>query len=65
MFIETVPNRTSPPAILLRESYRDEAGKAQKGAIQSDAAYSGDSALGGVSTDGDSENEWRSSVCVS
>ena len=30
MFIETVPNRTSPPAILLRESYRDEAGKAQK-----------------------------------
>src|ERR1700726_4909 len=30
MFIETVPNRGSPPAILLRESYRDEAGKAQK-----------------------------------
>src|SRR6201998_2907729 len=30
MFIETVPNRTSPPAILLRESYRDGAGKAQK-----------------------------------
>jgi hypothetical protein len=30
MFIETVPNRDSPPAILLRESYRDEAGKAQK-----------------------------------
>ena len=30
MFIETVPNWTSPPAILLRESYRDEAGKAQK-----------------------------------
>src|SRR6202167_2259963 len=30
MFIETVPNRTSPPAILLRESYRDESGKAQK-----------------------------------
>jgi len=30
MFIETVPNRMSPPAILLRESYRDEAGKAQK-----------------------------------
>ncbi len=27
MFIETIPNRTSPPAILLRESYRDEAGK--------------------------------------
>jgi hypothetical protein len=30
MFIETVPNRGSPPAVLLRESYRDEAGKAQK-----------------------------------
>jgi hypothetical protein len=30
MFIETVPNRDSPPAILLRESYRDEAGKSQK-----------------------------------
>ena len=23
MFIETVPNRTSPPAVLLRESYRE------------------------------------------
>ena len=23
MYIETVPNRNSPPAILLRESYRD------------------------------------------
>jgi hypothetical protein len=23
MYIETVPNRGSPPAILLRESYRD------------------------------------------
>jgi CBS domain-containing protein len=30
MFIETVPNRTSPPAVLLRESYRDAAGKSQK-----------------------------------
>ena len=30
MFIETVPNRQSPPAVLLRESYRDEHGKAQK-----------------------------------
>src|SRR6202522_431404 len=30
MFIETVTNRTSPPAILMRESYRDEAGKSQK-----------------------------------
>src|SRR6202049_4267628 len=30
MFIETVPNRSSPPAVLLRESYRDEEGRAQK-----------------------------------
>jgi transposase len=30
MFIETVPNRASPPAVLLRESYRDERGRAQK-----------------------------------
>jgi transposase len=30
MFIETVPNRESPPAVLLRESYRDENGRTQK-----------------------------------
>jgi hypothetical protein len=30
MFIETVPNRGSPPAVLLRESYRDERGRSQK-----------------------------------
>jgi hypothetical protein len=30
MFIATVPNRDSPPAVLLRESYRDEQGRAQK-----------------------------------
>ncbi len=29
MYIETVPNRNSPPAILLRESYR-EGGKVRK-----------------------------------
>ena len=29
MYIESVPNRDSPPAILLRESYR-EAGKVKK-----------------------------------
>src|SRR3978361_1526714 len=29
MYIESVPNRTSPPAILLRESYR-EGGKVRK-----------------------------------
>src|SRR6202158_3668040 len=30
MFIETVPNRDSPPAVLLRESYRAEQGRSQK-----------------------------------
>jgi Transposase DDE domain len=30
MFIERVPNRNSPPAVLLRESYRDENGRTQK-----------------------------------
>jgi transposase len=30
MFIETVPNRGSPAAVLLRESYRDEQGRSQK-----------------------------------
>ena len=30
MFIETVANRGSPPAVLLRESYRDENGTVQK-----------------------------------
>ena len=29
MYVETVPNRSSPPAILLRESYR-EGGKVKK-----------------------------------
>jgi transposase len=30
MFIETVPNRDSPAAVLLRESYRDDEGRSQK-----------------------------------
>lgn len=30
MFIESVPNRDSPPAILLRESWRDEDGRTHK-----------------------------------
>jgi hypothetical protein len=30
MYIESVPNRNSPPAVLLRESYRDEQGKVKK-----------------------------------
>jgi hypothetical protein len=32
MYVESVPNRDSPPAILLRESYRD-AGKIKKRTI--------------------------------
>ncbi len=30
MYIEAVPNRNSPPAILIRESYRDDNGKVKK-----------------------------------
>lgn len=30
MYIESVPNRSSPPAILVRESFRDENGKVKK-----------------------------------
>src|SRR3990170_7054452 len=30
MFVDVVPNRDSPPAVLLRESYRDENGRPQK-----------------------------------
>lgn len=30
MYVDIVPNRSSPPAILLRESYRDENGKVKK-----------------------------------
>ena len=30
MYIEAVPNRNSPPAVLLRESFRDENGKVKK-----------------------------------
>ena len=30
MFIDVVPNRGSPPAVLLREAYRDENGRPQK-----------------------------------
>src|SRR6516164_9595544 len=30
MFIDVLPNRDSPPAVLLREAYRDEHGRPQK-----------------------------------
>ena len=42
MFIETVPNRTSPPAVLLRESYRDEQGRAQKRTLANLSKLPGD-----------------------
>jgi transposase len=42
MFIETVPNRTSPPAVLLRESYRDEHGRAQKRTLANLSKLPGD-----------------------
>ena len=42
MFVETVPNRTSPPAVLLRESYRDEQGRAQKRTLANLSKLPGD-----------------------
>jgi hypothetical protein len=42
MFIETVPNRGSPPAVLLRESYRDESGRAQKRTLANLSKLPGD-----------------------
>jgi len=42
MFIETVPNRTSPPAVLLRESYRDEQGRTQKRTLANLSKLPGD-----------------------
>ena len=42
MFIETVPNRDSPPAVLLRESYRDENGRAQKRTLANLSKLPGD-----------------------
>src|ERR1700741_2463010 len=42
MFIESEPNRTSPPAVLLRESYRDEEGRAQKRTLANLSKLPGD-----------------------
>jgi hypothetical protein len=42
MFIEMVPNRDSPPAVLLRESYRDEHGRAQKRTLANLSKLPGD-----------------------
>lgn len=42
MFIETIPNRDSPPAVLLRESYRDEQGRTQKRTLANLSKLPGD-----------------------
>ena len=42
MFIETIRNRTSPPAVLLRESYRDERGRSQKRTLANLSKLPGD-----------------------
>jgi transposase len=42
MFIETIPNRSSPPAVLLRESYRDEEGRSQKRTLANLSKLPGD-----------------------
>jgi Transposase DDE domain len=42
MFIEMVPNRASAPAVLLRESYRDEQGHAQKRTLANLSKLPGD-----------------------
>src|SRR3984957_18717581 len=42
MFIETVPNRASPTAVLLRESYRDENGRTQKRTLANLSKLPGD-----------------------
>ena len=42
MFIDVVPNRSSPPAVLLRESYRDERGRAQKRTLANLSKLPGD-----------------------
>lgn len=42
MFIEMVPNRRSPPAVLLRESYRDERGRSQKRTLANLSKLPGD-----------------------
>src|SRR5258708_28055186 len=42
MCIETVPNRSSPPAVLVREAYRDEHGRAQKRTLANLSKLPGD-----------------------
>src|SRR5437660_1611343 len=47
MFVETVANRSSPPAVLLREAYRDEHGRAQKRTLANLSKLPGD-LIGGL-----------------
>jgi hypothetical protein len=42
MFIDIVPNRDSPPAVLLRESYRDAEGRTQKRTLANLSKLPGD-----------------------
>ena len=42
MFIETVPNRGSPPAVLLRESYRGDNGRTEKRTLANLSKLPGD-----------------------
>lgn len=42
MFIDIVPNRDSPPAVLLRESYRDAQGRTQKRTLANLSKLPGD-----------------------
>ena len=44
MYIESVPNRNSPPAVLLRESYR-EGGKVKKRTLLNLSDWPADSCL--------------------
>ena len=51
MYIEFVPNRDSPPAVLLRESYREE-GKVRKRTLANLSCLSAEVIEGRPSTDG-------------
>ena len=42
MYIESVPNRNSPPAILVRESFRDDSGKVKKRTLANISKWSPD-----------------------
>jgi hypothetical protein len=68
MFIETVPNRDSPPAVLLRESYRDEHGRSQKRTLANLSKLPRDmidtlkAVLKGATVVGTARRSWKSSA---